>query len=219
MAINYDVQEFVLREKGEAGCCFEVIADNKVVITKHNNTSCFANSNRFNNSILNIYEPKANIEFSINEIIEYLHLLALTNLFLPIEFISDYSELEYKFVVVRKSSDDLAMFKGTYSVIRYLYGDGQWNNFDLIVKEFLRLYNSYLDRDVYSLLQIAHNVLDSNTFNSNHCLLTKDYNLVKAKDIKFVDNSMNDSYSYCSYSKKGSLYIGKTKTEDLLKMI
>ncbi len=187
-----------LRNKKSQGCCFEVIVDNEIVIRKHNNGSCFSSANRYDVLTLNIYEPKANIDLTVNEIKEYFDLIKQTGLFLDIEFIEDYNDLEYKFVVKRAKGDYLSKFKGTYTVIRYLWGDGVQNNFDIIPKDFLELALNNEEDDLYSLLQKAHKRLPK-FYNSNHALLTSSFKNLAIKKVKFNKESMNLSYGGNTY--------------------
>ncbi len=214
-----------LRSKESQGCCFEIIdgKTKEVILKKHNNGSCFSDANRRpKGSILNIYEPKANIDFSVEEIQEYLGYIKETGCFLGIEFISDYNELEYKFVVIKDKDECSALFKGTYSVIRYLWGDGAGhygNNFQIVVKNYLQLVKEHPKLDKYALLQVAHIGLKS-SYNSNHALLYKDFKVFKAKDFKIKGDSMNDSYSMCSEEDDDieKVYNGKDKVKMLKRL-
>ena len=206
-----------LRKKEVRGCCFECIDfEGRIIIAKHNNTSCFSSANGTNVNILNIYEPKKNIDLSVEDIYIYLELIKQTGLFLDIEFIPDYNENEYKFVIKKTATTKMGKFRGTYTVIRYLWGDEKGSNFDIIPPNFIRLAKEYPNKDLYSLLQIAHLGLPL-SYNSNHALLCSSFTIKKTDDVIF-SSEMNSSYGG-SYVSGNSISVWKSKEEDLLKLI
>ncbi len=197
------------------GCGYEVLnkETGDVLVKRFNNWACFSTSNVFlehnrQEIILNIFENKENIDFSVEEIQRYLELIKEIGLFADIEFIPDFTENEYKFVVKTDPEIVLSKYKGTYTVIRYLWGDGDYCKFDRVVKSFLPLVEKYPKEDKYMLLQIAHMDLPD-SFNSNHCLLTSITKIMKGKQVKFHSHSMNTTYS-------GNDYMGEEDSISLL---
>ncbi len=181
------------------GCTIEIIRNDGSIGLDKSHQICFSRVNEYirDGCTLNTFEVKVNISSTEEEIKEYLSLLKVTKLFLDIEFIPDFSDTEYKFVIKVPSNTNGAKLKGTYTVLRYLWGDcyadNGGNQFHKIIPPFLKLAKKYPRKDRFMLLAISHSVLGY--YNSNHCLLMPKFKLMTKKDVIFDPDSMNYTYS------------------------
>ena len=145
------------------------------------------------NQIMTVIEPKSNIDYSVEDIKKYLALIAKTGVFMDITF-DDSGEEKYTFTLKTDTQTDKSLYLGTLTLIRYLYGGGDENDFCCIVKNFIRLCEENPELDTFMMLQLAHNDI-SNYVNIEHCLMGMSFKPITSDQVVRDTSSVHKTYS------------------------
>ena len=158
-------------------------------------TACYATgvSNLAENQTMTVMEPKSNIDYSVEDIKKYLALIAKTDAFMDIVF-DDSNKENYTFTLKTDSTTCRSIYLGTLTIIRYIYGGGDENDFCCIVKNFIRLCEENPELDTFMMLQLAHNDI-SNYVNIEHCLMGMSFKPITSDQVVRDTSSVHKTYS------------------------